>query len=82
MNTTIPTPDTDHRPLLHRLAESEVRRLRQTIDDVSQLQASGLIDEEQALRIVGLHWDAGKSSLLMIRQNRPGRPSRGNRAGS
>ncbi len=66
MNTATATPHT--RPVVLLLAESEVRRLRQAIDDVSQLHASGLIDEEQALQLVTRHWDAGRSALLTTRR--------------
>jgi hypothetical protein len=66
MNTATATPDT--RPVVLLLAESEVRRLRQAIDDVSQLHTSGLIEEEQALQLVVRHWDAGRSALLTIRR--------------
>ena len=74
MNTTTATSHDASRPAVQLLAESEVRRLRQAIDDVGQLQASGFLDEEQALRIVALHWETGKTALLTIRRVRVGRP--------
>jgi hypothetical protein len=63
----------DRWPIVRAIAEAEVRRLGESLDELSQLHAGGDINSAQAFEITCARWEAGKTAIRRAYRSQPDR---------